>query len=379
MDSLGQLTGGIAHDFNNMLGGILGYGQLLAAKLSDEKLKLYAERIVETSKRATDLTSKLLTFSRKGRKISTPVDIHSCIGDATEILERSIDKKITIEKQLKADNSIIMGDPALFQNIILNLGMNSRDSMPQGGLISITTENILLNKELCSQNSFNLMPGCYIKITVEDNGAGIDEKHLEHVFEPFFTTKQQRKGTGLGLATVYGAVREHNGSITVESELNKGTKFEILLPVSSIQTSPEKKPDERIICGSGLILIIDDEEIIRSMTTELLEDLGYEVVSANNGNEGVRLFSEYRDKIDLVILDMVMPEMNGEECFRKIMKLNPQAKVIICSGYVNGANIDSLKNEGVIDFIKKPFNPGIFSHIIYEALKNKSAFPKEDA
>ena len=371
MQAIGQLAGGVAHDFNNMLGGIIGASELLNKQLAkNDKAVKFTDMITNTAERAAELTDKLLAFSRKGKSVSTPVDIHGSINEATAILERSIDKRITLNSKLEASCHEVIGDPSQLQNTILNIGLNARDAMPDGGDLTITTENVELNEKYCQSSSANLSPGNYILISISDTGTGIPRDIVDNIFEPFFTTKEQGKGTGLGLAAVYGAVREHKGDVRVYSELEEGSVFHIFLPVQKHSISSQASTSEitPVVSRGQTILLIDDEDIIRTVGSHTLEDMGFEVILAENGEEGVAMYREHRYTIDLVILDMVMPRMNGREAFRAIRKLDSQAKVIMSSGFAKDAKMAELIEEGLAGFIKKPFRQSELSKILSETL-----------
>lgn len=369
MDVIGQLAGGIAHDFNNMLGGIMGYAEMLSRKLDkDSKLYHYAEKIIETTRKSADLTHKLLAFARKGKIISTPIDVHNSLEDAIGLLERSIDKKIEIIKHFNAKNSIVIGDPTLLQNAFLNLAINARDAMPDGGQIIFSTKNIFLDYHFIKVNNLDVSEGNYINISVQDTGTGIPEEIKPKIFEPFFTTKEVGKGTGLGLSAVYGTIKEHKGTIKFYSEINKGTEFIIYLPVDENAYIKSFKEEEVLFTGKGKILVIDDEELIRNMTLNILSELGYDVILTDNGKDGIDIYSKNKD-IDLVILDIIMPKMDGPQTFIELKKINPDVKVILTSGFSYEKGIGELIESGAKGFIQKPFRSSDLSKIVYEALK----------
>ncbi len=368
MDAIGQLAGGVAHDFNNMLTGISGAVELLLLSKVDGRQTEFLSLIKNAVTRASDLTRKLLDFSRKGKQLSTPVDLHAIIIDAIAILERSIDKRVTITTDLTAEHTMVVGDPSQLQSGILNICVNSRDAMPDGGEIVISTTNTELDEQDCSIGQ-QITPGSFIKLSVQDNGTGIPSKILPHIFEPFFTTKDEGKGTGLGLASVYGMVKDHHGEINVYSEHVTGTVFHIYLPISHDDTN-RPITDKRAISieGTGTILIVDDEDIIRTTASLLLGNLGYKVLLAENGEEGVKVYQKESDDIDLVILDMVMPVMNGKEAFTKIKSLAPQAKIIISSGFAKNIDMENIANHKPSGFISKPFNQYELSRLVAEVM-----------
>jgi PAS domain S-box-containing protein len=380
MQAIGQLAGGIAHDFNNMLGGIIGFAELLKMKATDSKLALYAERIIGAATRAADLTDKLLTFSRKGKRLSTVVEMHGIIREVVEILGRSIDKKVQITCHLDAEQSIITGDPSLLQNAILNLGVNARDAMPSGGTIHFNsrTQTVETNTIL-DHTGLPLTPGPYFILEVIDTGVGILPSLLDRIFEPFFTTKETGKGTGLGLAAVYGALQDHDGTIQVDSTPDKGTRFSLYLPLAQGSTvNPTPSSEDAVQTGQGTILLVDDEEVIRDMAEEILEDLGYEVICATDGEQAVDLYRTQGSEITAVILDMVMPKMNGREAFHAIRGMNPEATIYMASGFTQDHKVQHLKREGLAGFISKPYRLRELSRLLHTGKERPTPQPSTE-
>jgi two-component system cell cycle sensor histidine kinase/response regulator CckA len=372
MDAIGQLAGGIAHDFNNMLGGILGAAELMQLEPGNRELVAeYTRLIIDTTTHASDLTEKLLAFSRKGKVLSSPINCHKIIEDTIEILKRSIDRRIVLQKNLSATSFSIAGDPGQIQNLILNLGINARDAMPGGGHLTIATSNITLNKEECSKIGFSITSGDYISIAVSDTGVGIDDSVIDKIFEPFFTTKNIGTGTGLGLAAAYGIVTEHKGAITVSSSKRAGSVFTILLPLSetAAQVCDDNGPDSP--SGKGTILLADDESFVRNTAVHILEDLGYSVIVAENGKEALELYKEYSQDVDLVLLDMIMPELNGEECFNLIRQINPAMPVILSSGFAHESDVSRMMDSGLSGFLLKPYRRFEIAQIVYKVLNDK--------
>ncbi len=364
LEAIGQLAGGIAHDFNNMLGGIVGFAELISMQSGDNKtIAAYSKNIIDTSEKAADLTQQLLTFARKGKSSITPIDVHSAINRAINILKRSIKKNISIELCLQAKNSMIIGDPTQIQNIILNLGINSRDAIGEEkeGLFSIDTTTVTLSEKYCEESDFDIQPQDYILIKARDNGIGMDSDILEHIFEPFFTTKEVGKGTGLGLASIYGTVTAHKGAITATSEYGTGTEFNIFLPVIDKQEAIEEPETSTDLFNfvkikqSITILVIDDEEIIRLVAKSLLENMGYTVLLASDGQEGIEIFELNQDIISAVILDVIMPRMDGRETLAELQKINPEIKIIMASGFSQADKIDDFILSGAKEFIHKPY------------------------
>jgi len=368
MDAIGQLAGGIAHDFNNILGGMLGIIELMTIKdYSSEDRQRNLQLLLNSGKRASDLTKKLLVFARKGKLDSSPVDVHKAIKEALALMERSVNKKVIINSDLKAPQYFVIGDSSQLMNIFLNMGINAEHAMADGGNFSIKSENITLDEAYCKNSFFKIEPGDYIKIEISDTGHGIDPELLNKIFEPFFTTKEHGKGTGLGLAAVYGTVTQHKGEIKVDSIVNKGTTFTIMLPVIENKSIDDKK-NHKLFNGTGRILVVDDEYIIQVMTRSMLENLGYSVVVANNGKEAVDLYKNQQDEIDLVITDMIMPEMNGKECYYKLRQIDPNVKVILVSGFTEENDINELIKDGLKGFMKKPFHTADISAMIHKII-----------
>ncbi len=369
MDAIGQLAGGVAHDFNNMLGGIIGAAEMLELGIGqkDDESREYIDIILQASDQAALLTNKLLAFGRKGKTTSDAIDVHEIINDALVLLRRTVDKKVSISTALQAHRSTIIGMASEIQNVIINLCINSSHAMPQGGTITIETEDLFLDEDYCKFSSFDLTPGEYIEITVRDNGKGIPQEILPRIFEPFFTSKEQGKGTGLGLASVYGSVLEHSGAISVYSETDLGSVFRIYIPLT-VQ-KPNFSPPIEPVPGSGIILLVDDEEFVRITCKRMLENNGYTVLLAVDGVEGWDVFQKNQSTIDLVITDMIMPRMNGSELFKKIIKLHPKTRVITSSGFTKDESLEELKRLGLASFIRKPFRAAELTALIESVIR----------
>lgn len=371
MQAIGQLAGGIAHDFNNQLAGILGFADILREELSyDMKLSHYTDNIILSTKRASDLTAQLLAFARKGKYLSVAVDIHRIILEVVNLLSRSIDKRIIIKQELRANPATVMGDPTQLQNAILNIVINARDAMPDGGVIKFSTDIIELNQKYCDAQSHEIEPGKYLFMCISDTGVGIDKDTSSHIFEPFFTTKDVGKGSGMGLAAVYGTIKNHKGCVNVKSKLNQGTTFELHLP---FVTNPEKAvsdlTNQKSIKGSAHILFVDDEDMICDVAVRMMEKLGYSVSVCRNGNEAIEFYKDHWQTIDLVILDMIMPETDGEEAFKIMYKINPDIVVLVSSGYSIDGKAQRVLDLGAKEFIQKPYRKGNLSQKISKVLK----------
>jgi len=373
MDAIGQLAGGMAHDFNNMLGGIMNSAQLLKSpkRNLDGKGIKYVDLILQASERAADLTAKLLAFGRKGKIASTVVDLHKIIDETASILMSTIDKKIKISVDKQAQAFKVVGDGSVLQNAFLNLCINSSQALPDGGEIHIISRNITLNRTYCNTSTFDIEPGEYCEIEILDSGLGIATENLTKIFEPFYTTKELGKGTGLGLSAVYGTVQDHHGAITVYSEVGSGSSFHIKLPCSYERIETGKKR-EQILSGSGTILIVDDEELIRITGRDMLITMGYKVLLAENGEEAVDVFTNNYSEIDLVLMDMIMPLMNGREAFEKMRNIDNKCKVIISSGFTKDENLEELRQEGLAGFIRKPYRDYELSKLLDNVLNTQS-------
>ncbi len=357
MEAIGTLAGGVAHDFNNLLQVVIGYSELILmdSSLSD-KLKQNIKSINRVALNGADLVKRLLTFSRKTETIPRPLNLNDEIRHIKKLLDRTIPKMIEIEVGLQDNLSSISADSSQVEQIVMNLAINARDAMPDGGQLIIETENIILDQAYCSGH-IEATAGPYVLLSVSDTGQGMDRKTLERIFEPFYTTKGPGKGTGLGLAMVYGIVKQHHGYITCYSEPGIGTTFKIYFPsLVSATVSEQSAPSIEPRGGSETILLVDDEESVRSIGEELLREAGYKVIAAGNAREALAIFEEKKDGIALIILDLIMPEMGGKECLEELMKIDPDVKVLICSGYSANGAAKSVTEIGAKGFIRKPYN-----------------------
>lgn len=369
MDVIGQLAGGVAHDFNNMLTAILGSAELMERHISDNvAAKKLLETIQKAANRSAELTGQLLAFSRKGHKNTVHVRIDTTIKEVISLLERTIDKKITLDTRSVAKNNCVIGDPALLQNALLNLGVNARDAMPNGGIITFSTANVDLDSAYCNNAVFKIAPGPYIEISVSDTGIGMSREVLQHAFEPFFTTKEIGKGTGLGLAAVYGTVTEHHGCINVFSEPGVGTVFKMYLPLSSDKCD-EDSDNSVDVKGIGGILFVDDEPILREVGQSLLEEIGYNVYLAEDGEQALSIYEQEQEQISLVILDMLMPKMGGRETLIQLKEKYPDVKILISSGFHQDGTVDELIQLGAKGFLQKPYLRQELYKSVADALK----------
>ena len=364
LESIGTMAGGVAHDFNNLLTGILGYTSLLKQKTKDmPDLYNYVTVIEKSGTRAADLVKSLLAFSRQSQPDTLRIsNLNNIIRDTVELLDRTLPKNIAVDLNLTENPVEIKCDETQIQQVILNLCLNARDAMEeQGGTLSINTWLTSYDEIIEKQPGTDLFPGEYVALSVSDTGTGIDKETLNRIFDPFFTTKEIGKGSGLGLAMVYGIMKNLAGTIMVESELGQGTTFTLYFPRAYNEVKDESihsVTSSRI--GNETILVVDDEEIVRDLSKELLESHGYKVLTAKNGQEALHIYNALGKSIDLVILDIIMPQMGGMEAYEKIVAMDENAKIIFCSGHDSGqTTIEKIKTQKV-PFISKPFDTSDF-------------------
>ncbi len=369
METVGTLTAGIAHDFNNILGAISPSAQLIMMNPHDPNTKQRAEVIFRMAERATKLTKQLLSFSRLDHQKVVPFNLNQVIQNSIPLIEKSLMKNIKLELSLDPNLKPIEGDCNRFAQIIMNLVVNARDAMPNGGKLRIVTRNIKVD-ESYKHLDRDFKAGWYVQLSVQDTGKGIPPEIRNKIFDPFFTTKEVGKGTGLGLSTVYGITKSHRGVILVNSEVNKGTTFELFFPASkkSVQAVAPIKNSENPQKGSGTILVIDDEEELREVYQYILKHLGYKAYVAASGKEGIKIYKSKHQEIDLVLLDYIMPEMNGNETFRELKKINPKIRAIVCSGYSEQKGLQELLQKGIEGILTKPFTLQTISKKIKEVL-----------
>jgi len=371
MEAIGTLAGGIAHDFNNLLQAIMGYAQMIMMDKEEGDADLGRLREIEKAgQRAGQLTKQLLTFSRKVESKLRPVDLNQEVWQVEGLLKRIIPKMITIELHLEEGLKVINADPAQVEQIMMNLGVNARDAMPEGGRLVIETETINLDKEYCRAH-LGAVPGEYVLLSISDTGSGMDKETVEHIFEPFYTTKEADKGTGLGLSMVYGIVKSHGGYIMCYSEPGEGTTFKIYLPAIetvSIEYGAKREEQEEIQGGSETILLVDDEVFLQDLGKELLGRFGYTVLIADRGESALEIYKKKRDEISLVILDIIMPGMGGKKCLEELLRMNPLVKVVFTSGYsINGPTREA-PHAGAKGFINKPYELRQMLKVVREAL-----------
>ncbi|MDP2690444.1 MAG: ATP-binding protein, partial [Deltaproteobacteria bacterium] len=357
---VGQLAGGIAHDFNNILTALIGYGNLLVMKKGDDELvRSYADHMLNLSEKASSLTQGLLAFSRKQVINPQPVDLNALIRRVEKIFLLLIGEDVELKTVLSEEDITVKADSGQMEHVLMNLATNARDAMPDGGAITIGTDTAELGEEFVESHGYG-SPGSYARISFADTGTGIGPETIKRIFEPFFTTKEVGKGTGLGLSMVYGIIKQHNGFIEAESEPGKGTVFRIYLPVTGAGVESPGQAERVVAGGTETILLAEDQEDVRRITKTMLEEFGYEVIAVGDGEDAVRKYKENRDRIGLVVLDMIMPKKSGKEACDEIKKIDPGAKVLFTSGYAP----DVMKVKGVegagVSFISKPVSPSDF-------------------
>ena len=356
MEAMGQLASGVAHDFNNQLTGIMGHANLLLRMLDDSPLKEHAEIIIRACRSAADLNQKLLAFGRRGQLRLVTLDMHALIHEVIQLLSRSIDKRITLECELAAPQPLVRGDPSQLQNALLNIALNARDALPEGGHIRFISSEATV----AASPDPTLPAGPYLQLRIEDDGVGMDGHTLTHVFEPFFTTKAEGKGTGMGLASVYGTVKRHGGFIELTSVPGSGTAVLLHLPLTEPLSEEEAAPPPRVAPpraqATHTVLIVDDEDTVRELLRQMLEALGYRVIACAGGRAGIAELSNAEQHIDLVLLDVMMPGLGGPETLRRMRAVDRCIPVLITSGYALQGDAQRMLDEGALAFLPKPFS-----------------------
>jgi len=367
MEAIGTLAGGIAHDFNNLLMGIQGHTSLMLMDTDSSHPSFeHLNEIKNHVKSSVNLTKQLLGFARGGKYETRTTDLNELVKNQTRMFQRTR-KEITIYENYEKPLWATEVDRGQIEQVLLNLYVNAWQAMPGGGDLTVKTKNIIIDEKYDAH--FEVTSGKYVKISVSDTGVGMDETTRQRMFEPFFTTREMGRGTGLGLASVYGIIKNHEGFINVYSELGEGTTFTVYLPVSGQAVAKEKKAYDRLIEGHGTILLVDDEKMIIGVGKQIIKRLGYDILTAGGGKEAIEIYKENRDKIDLVILDMIMPVMGGGETFEKLKEIDSNVRVLLSSGYSLTSEASEILAKGCAGFIQKPFYMKELSQKIAEILK----------
>ncbi len=370
MEAIGTLAGGIAHDFNNLLLGIQGNISLSLLDLkADSPLFDRLKKIEQYVQNGVELTRQLLGFARGGKYEVRLTDLNRLLEEQNLLFSRA-NKAVAFNDDFDSNLWKVEADKGQIEQVILNIYMNALQAMPDGGTLTVGTENVRVDEDRFTP--YRVKAGDYIKITVADTGFGMDEKTQGKIFDPFFTTRDMGRGTGLGLASVYGIIKNHQGFINVFSERNRGTRFEIYLPASRETAEPPQMTVEEFSPGHETVLLVDDEEMIIDVVKRMLEKLGYEALTAMNGAEAIEIYQTHGDRVKLVILDMVMPKVSGGQTFDRLKQINPEIKVILCSGYSIDGQATEILNRGCKAFIQKPFNLKMLSQNIKAVLNNKT-------
>ncbi|MDQ6765968.1 MAG: ATP-binding protein [Verrucomicrobiota bacterium] len=372
MEAVGRLAGGIAHDFNNLLTAIIGYAELINSRPSIEPpVKQHAELIRKAGEQAATLTRQLLAFSRKQLLQPKVIDLNTLVVDMEKLLRRVIGERFDLQTRPEAQVGRVLADPSQIEQVILNLGVNARDAMPTGGKLTIRTSNVHLDKRAAPQISASLSEGDYVELSVTDTGSGMNEETKSRIFEPFFTTKGPGKGTGLGLATVYGIVSQTGGGICVDSELGKGSTFRIYFPLERAAVDQAKTAPDAVERSLNFetVLVVEDEEIVRELICDVLSEEGYDVLCACEGAEALRMAEEFDGPIHLLVTDVIMPHMNGPELAVKLSAARPGIKILYVSGYSD----NDIGDHGVLDtrieLLQKPFTPQVLARKIRDVIQ----------
>lgn len=363
MEAIGQLAAGIAHDFNNLLTVINGYSSILnAAQELPNNWQKYVQRILTAGKRAEALTRQLLAFSRRQMLQPRVLNLNQIVLDIEQMLSRLLGEHIQILTKLDPALALVRADPGQIEQVILNLAVNARDAMPNGGVITLQTTNVHLTADQAPLFP-DLPPGSYTCLMVQDTGIGMDEQVRSHIFEPFFTTKERDKGTGLGLATVYGIIKQSEGHITAQSEVGQGATFMIYLPAVHAQLHSTEQilhlPD--LPPGAETVLLVEDEDAVREFAGEVLEVCGYTVLKAHNGVEALHLSTQHLGQLDLLLTDIVMPQMSGWELAERFALYQPTTKILYMSGYTDSAQLSAQTKGNTLQLLLKPFTPAILA------------------
>jgi signal transduction histidine kinase/ActR/RegA family two-component response regulator len=373
MESVGQLAAGVAHDFNNMLTIIQGHaGMLMAKPTLPAEFQESAQAVYFAAERAASLTRQLLMFSRKNVMQPMPLDLREVVAHVSKMLQRLLGEDIALELDAPPYISLVQGDTGMIEQILMNLAVNARDAMPRGGTLAISTSTVTID-EAYAQVQPEARPGLFVWLRVSDTGCGMDEATMQRIFEPFFTTKEVGKGTGLGLATVYGIVKQHGGWIEVASEVGKGTSFNVFFPATGepivgLQAETTEAV-EAVRGGKETILVVEDEPVLRDLAHVILRDCGYEVLEAGTGSEALRVWNTRQGEVDLLLTDMVMPDgMSGMELAQRLRDAHPELKIIFASGYSMEELDTGFVREGHALFLQKPYTHVTLPKAVRECL-----------
>jgi signal transduction histidine kinase/ActR/RegA family two-component response regulator len=369
LESIGTLASGIAHDLNNVLTPILMTAQLLETQIHDERSKRLLPILVTNAKRGANLVKQVLSFARGLEGKFTILQIKHLISEIKQIAKQTFPKSIEIYTSIPQYLGTVFGDATQLHQVLMNLCVNARDAMPDGGTLSISAENVFIDQNHAKMN-FDAQVGPYIVITVADTGTGIPPEILDRIFEPFFTTKEIGKGTGLGLSTVIGIIKSHGGFVKVYSEVGRGTQFKVYLPEAEVdQITPVE--DLELPTGKGeLILVVDDEAAIRDITKTSLETYNYRALTASDGIEAIALYAEHRQEISVVLTDMMMPSMDGATTIRTLRKIEPHVKIVAVSGLVSKEKLAQVASIGVKTFLPKPYTTKELLTTLHEVLSS---------
>ncbi|MGB2590073.1 MAG: response regulator [Candidatus Acidiferrum sp.] len=373
-EALGKLAGGVAHDFNNVIGAIMGWAELGVDRVAPDspEANLF-QRIREQATRAAGLTRQLLAYARRQVLAPRSINMNQMVNETSALLQKTLGEQIEVRTELAPDLAITRADPSQVEQVIMNLCFNARDAMPKGGQLLIETRNAELDESYCKRRA-DAQPGSYVQLSVTDTGIGMAATTIERIFEPFFTTKEVGKGTGLGLSTVMGIVKQHGGFVDVYSELGKGTAFRVYLPTSKGPAEVLHHADETAVCGgTETVLIADDHDGMRDMAREILETLGYRVILARDGEEAVQQFAKHREEIAMLLLDVIMPKVDGVDAYERICELKPGVPVIFTSGYSDhGPLLASVITKGAT-ILQKPYGSKVLARKMREILDEAAA------
>ncbi|WP_444919363.1 PAS domain S-box protein [Microbulbifer sp. CnH-101-G] len=368
MQAIGELAGGIAHDFNNMIHGISGYAEVIQQIAEDPRISEYTNHILTTARHAAELTKQLLTFARKGNYQLKDCNTHEITRDVCAMLERTIDRRIRVEQQLEAGRPHVVGDPAQLKSALLNIGINAKDAMPNGGILRFASSNITFERAATIAD-FEVQPGHYLLITIRDSGTGMPPEVRRRIFEPFFTTKECGRGAGLGLAAVHGTIHLHKGAIQCHSIEGEGSTFNLYLPIAEAKTNKQPSQAESLSANRQLrIMVVDDEAIVRSYSKTLFEMNGHSVSTFASAEQAITYYRQHYEQVDLVILDMIMPGMDGQELFAFLRRINPEVKALLSTGFSVDSKVQEVIADGVLDCIQKPFTYDRLSKKIEELI-----------